>query len=882
MERTVKLALLVLLAALAAACLAIAASPSASAAEYDIKLTYKDELSVRMAQGLNPISFNYSVQHTGTLLSEEVMIVIQNEQLYWQHFLSASTKAGVRTSTNELELMLQRGERANVTLTVTPPQNQLNQTFWMTLNCYPKKAAERNMSHDFAVIIPQYASFEITIYNEPPEGFFAAIPPSQITVRFALFNTGNGRDRFLIQYESSRSDAGWTMRPDGTGIDEFGWTPNMSADPGKKHPYFIDFKVNIPADEKADVTCQVIVNATSDFNQTKQMPPAFTSLKSLQFFDFQVYINGDERRDGSPGEQVEFGLRILNKGNGVDEFSIKPVWDEELNPGFIASANPRSVPVGSNETVIVAYIVKVPDSAPKKVYFFTAEVSSSSPDLAIVTKSFELEVGQFYRVALRSPEPTMSTRPGGILDFQVYVRNAGNGLDSMTVDVQGEPPKWLTYIQPPEVSLLQDEEALISIRIIVPSTFEEAPIGSYNLTVLSESARSDAEARFLLRINIIQFYRIEWMYLDLQITAPEAPIAQPNIIKPRRSVNPYEKNYIDIPLEVKNFGNGDDNIKLVGYAVNPLIIVTVSPPETVLKRDELKVVKVRIEVPQTLPAGIYSLFVNASSQDAGEPVRIVPLDFEVFNLDARVPPIPTYINPDGTETVQSEIKVTEATNISFKLRVENSGTRFINGVIVRIYDVYFDAKTKQTMRWNFFNFTTSPIAVGDKYVVGERPYSASNPPIYWWANVTGPHTIEFQITYEYQSLNTNDVSSVNITVTEKPIDKGLLGGAFAYGIIIAVVVAVIVAVAYVFVLRAKPEVDKDLYSSIYGADFEEGAPPLETYADGAAPEAAPAGPQLTPEQQALYGDDYGGAEGADAGNEGYDDGDYDEGEEQAQ
>ncbi len=881
MERTVKLALLVLLAALAATCLAIALSSTASAAEYDIKLTFKDDEYVRMARGLNPISFNYSVQHTGTLLSEEVMIVIHNEPLYWQHFLSASTKAGVRTSTNELELMLQRGERANVTLTVTPPQNQLNQTFWMTTNCYPKKAAERNQSHDYGVIIPQFASFEISIFNEPPEGYFAAIPPSQITVRFALFNTGNGRDRFLIQYESSRSDAGWTIRREGTGIDEFGWTPNMTPDPGKKHPYLIDFKVNIPAEEKADVTCQIIVNATSEYNQTKQMPPAFTSLKSLQFFDFQVYINGPDKKEGSPGDQVEFQLRIWNKGNGLDTFDIKPIWDDELNKDFIASANPRQAPVGSNETSLVAYIVKVPDAAPKKVYFFTAEVSSSSPDLSIVTKSFELEVGQFYKVALRSPQSQMQTYPSGILDFEVFVKNAGNGLDSMTVKLENVPSKWLMYVQPPEVSLLQNEEARVSIRIIVPSTFEEAPIGSYNITVLAESARSDALSRFDLRIDIIQFYRIEWMYLDLPITDDDSPIAQPNIIKPRRSVNPYEKNYIDIPLEVKNFGNGDDNIDIWGWAVNPQVGVTVSPTTTLLKRDELKLVKVRIEVPQTLPPGIYSLFVNASSQDKVRPVKIVPLDFEVFNLDARVPPIPTYVSADGTDTVQSEIKVNEGANMSFKLRVENSGTRFINGVLVKIYDVYFDAKTKQTVRWNFFNFTTSPIAVGDKYVVGERPYTATNPPVFWFANVSGPHTIEFQITYDFQSLNTNDVSSVNVTVAEKPEPPPFITGAAAYGLIIAIVVAVIIAVAYVFVLRAKPEVDKDLYSSIYGADFEEAAPPVETYATGGAPEAA-AGPALTPEQQALYGDDYGGAEGGDATDDGYDDGEYDEGEEQQQ
>jgi len=73
------------------------------------------------------------------------------------------------------------------------------------------------------------------------------------------------------------------------------------------------------------------------------------------------------------------------------------------------------------------------------------------------------------------------------------------------------------------------------------------------------------------------------------------------------------------------------------------------------------------------------------------------------------------------------------------------------------------------------------------------------------------------------------------------------------------------------VLRRKPVVDKDLYSSIYGADFEEAAPVMEAEAPAAAAAAA-----LTPEQQALYGGDY-GTEGG-GGEEGYDDEGY-EGEE---
>ena len=862
MERNVRLAVLVLLAACALTAIAIASSERADALTYDVKLAFKDDTNVRTAQGLNPISFNYTVKHTGEYLSEEVIIELQNEPLYWQHYLSASTKAGVRSSTNFLEILMQRNEVSNVSLTITPPQNQLNQTFWMTLNVYPKKDAAVNRSHNIGIIIPQAAGFEIKIWNEPPEGYFAAIPPSQITLRFAMFNTGNGLDRFLVQYESSRNDAGWVLRPV-SGIDEFGFTPNMSADPEKKHPLFIDFKIPIPAEEKADMSCQVVINATSMYNQTKQMPPAFTSIKALQYFDFQVYISGEDNKKGTPGEQVEFKLRIWNRGNGWDEFTIVPVWDEELNPGFIASANPRSINVGANDTLEVSYIVKVPETAPKKIYFFSSEVSSSSKELAIVTKSFEVEVGQFYKIVLASPQRRMSTIPGGILDYEVDVRNAGNGLDSMTIVIHGAPSGWLTYVQPPEVSLLQNEQSKVSIRVIVPSRFEEAPIGSYNLTIRADSSRSDAEAIYDLQLDITQFFRVEWMYQDQPITDPLAPIAQPGIIKPRRNFNPYERNYVDITLEIKNFGNGDDNIQVWGKGVNPQVLVNASPVQTMLLRDQTKLIKVHIEVPRELPPGVYSLFVNATSQDKVTPTRVVPLDFEIFNYDAKVPSIPTYIDPKTGDSVRAEISVDEGTNLTFKLRVDNSGTKPMPAVLVRVYDVYL--LSGQVVTWNFFNITTPPIAVGDKYVVGERPFSAANPPLYWWANVTGQHTMQFKIFYDFQAVTTNDVASVNITVKEivEPIDL-FHRQSFILGVVLAVVVAVAIVGGYVFVLRRKPVVDKDLYSSIYGADFEESAPVMEAEAPAAAEAAA-----LTPEQQALYGGDYGTEGGDEEGDEEY-------------
>ncbi|MCJ2539885.1 MAG: hypothetical protein LN414_01290, partial [Candidatus Thermoplasmatota archaeon] len=528
------------------------------------------------------------------------------------------------------------------------------------------------------------------------------------------------------------------------------------------------------------------------------MPPAFASIKTLQYFNFQVYINGPDKKFGIPGEEVEFQLKVNNSGNGWDTFTIRPLWDVELNPGFIASADPRLMDIDKETTETIQYIVKVPESAPKKTYFFTAEVKSSSPELAPVTKSFAVEVEQYYAIRLFSDEPAhRQTTPGDNLEFKVTVHNTGNGLDSIVInDIMGAPSGWLTYTQPPEVTLLQDQEATVEIIVIVPSHFEEAPIGFYNLTVPAASSRSDAQAQFFLEVEITQFYRIEWLYQGEDITNDGRPIAPTDSVRPRRWFNPYEKNTIDITLEVKNYGNGGDNISMDGYSPDPGIKVNVTPAFTLLLRDLTKFIKVSIEVPEDLPPGVYNLFVNCSSEDEDFIMRVTPLDFEIENFDASVPPIPTYIDPKTGDVVRAELSVEPGGNLSFKLKIENNGTRPLSLVVVRVFDNYNDSKG-QKVRWNFFNYSTPPIAVGDRFIVGERPYTETNPPLFWWANISGSHEIEFKVFLNDQSEKGNDISSISIKVAEKADDKGELIDVAYLSIIIAVAICVVIVAGYV-------------------------------------------------------------------------------------
>jgi uncharacterized membrane protein len=339
----------------------------------------------------------------------------------------------------------------------------------------------------------------------------------------------------------------------------------------------------------------------------------------------------------------------------------------------------------------------------------------------------------------------------------VTVHNTGNGLDSIVIkNIIGAPSGWLTYTQPPEVTLLQDQEAMVKIIVIVPSTFEEAPIGMYNLTVPAESSRSDAHAEFYLEIEIIQFYRIEWTDYGM---------------RPLRSFNPYEKSSIYVTRQLMNFGNGRTMVSLGWNTTDHRIELSFEIPLIEMDIDETRSIRVDIKVSTNLPPGRYTVHINATSHEFGAVTRTSAIEFDVENYDALVPPIPVYF--DEREFVRYPLKREFGENITFKLKVENNGTRPLSGVKVKVFDIYW--VEGEEVRWNFFNFTTPSIAVGDRFLVGERPFTVTNPPLYWWSNRTGNHTLEFRVYYPYQSNTDNDVARLNVTVQKIPngdVDDG--------------------------------------------------------------------------------------------------------------
>ncbi len=599
------------------------------AAGYDLAMELNDTSSVKVAHGIDPIGFNLTLTNNGTAASDLVTINVTSIPQNWTNLLlwTSLTMSPPGPTGPPCEVWMDKGETIEVHLVVTPPNNQLNDTYWFTLIAYPRADPAYNVTYDVGIVNPQGAGFHLELNNPPENNTYQAIPPSTVTIRFAIYNTGNGVDRFLIQGSCSRADEGWTLEIK-YGVDEYGYTEEVPPDPLMEKPYYIDVKVPMPAWTDANVEAIVMLNATSMFNVSYQRPSVVATIRAVHYFNFHAYINGPANKEGIPGETVTFQIKINNQGNGPDTFSLEAVFDEVLNPGFAAVVKPSNITIDRNGNGTALLVVEVPENPPRDTFFFSVEVRSSSSDLSPVTKSFAVSVGQYFGIELASEDPRRVTDPGGNLEFEVTVRNTGNGLDSILMkEIEGAPASWLTYTQPPEVTLLQGQDAKIKVIIIIPSKWEEAPKMNYTLTVRAESSRSDAEATVDLFINIRQFWRIEWMYRGEEITNPERPEAQAGSIRPRQEINLFNGTTTTVVMGVRNFGNGHDEVTVEVENGFPQVEIAITPTRFNLESAATQDIIVTITVPKNHKPGVYYFLLKASSSDGSVQVRSVPMDF---------------------------------------------------------------------------------------------------------------------------------------------------------------------------------------------------------------------------------------------------------------
>jgi len=606
-------------------------SDDAQAALHGFDVRLADPVDEKTHVPPDAVTFNMTVRNTGDELRDTVVVQVQNLPSGWSTNLLFDGALGISAGTNTLEAETVQGETADLLVTVTPKAGMANGTYWFAIVVYPKKDITATDSVDLGVTIGRRVDFSIALHDPPSGNVFMATPPSTVSMRFVLYNLGNSEERFHINVLSSMCGFGWVPHIT-SGADGQGWTPGLASDPLAKSPHYIDVDVLVPGDGSAGTTCQVTATATSESDPDLERAPATAIIKMRQVFAFTVNIVGEAKRSGAVGETVVFKLRIFNQGNGLDTFRIYAAWIEEDVPGWFARPNPTEVGIAAGDNATVDYLVKVAPNATLGTFQFHAQVWSSSVELSSIQKSFTVSVLKHYDLVVFAAQGTASADPGDRVAFQVFVDNLGNTLDSVDLGWDSTLEGWLTYIQPPSVTLVPGERAEVNVSLVVPEDLGEAPKGSYRWVLRGTSVGGGNEDPEELLVRINPFGRVELLHGNETLTSPAEPVAPPATVRPKPVIDLFSGTTIAVTLRVANLGVAEDNVTLWGYSGDARIRVSVLPEGHLLRPGSTQDVFVQVSVPGTMFPGEHRVWVNASSSHGGQAMRAVPLEFDVVPI----------------------------------------------------------------------------------------------------------------------------------------------------------------------------------------------------------------------------------------------------------
>ena len=429
-------------------CAILISTIDGAAASYDVYLDFEDESNIKEKRGSDPVRFNYTVSHIGDALSELVSIQVYNVPSNWMILFTTLTQHGIYTSTysphNTMDINLSKGEQASLHIVLTPPLNSRPGIYWMKLDVWPEKNRGQNDSHDFAVVIGQYAASEVVLVDPPPSNVFETIPQSSVSMRFALYNTGNGDDAFQIIVESSHAEYGWNhSRIDG--IDASRSTPTMAPDQSKITPHIIDVTVPTPVGMRSDETCIITLRAYSLFDPAGRPSSAQASIHVQRIFGLGVVLDVPEEASFRPGDRIVINATIENQGNGWDQFDVTADWTDPKGETFDFSIEPSDIELDPNVTGTVSILIDIPEGAKVGSHVLTILVASRYSETCKMTTDYTFEVATSDLALPPTPTyihpedgsmilPLIVVRPDVVTTFELPVVNSGS-LDANDVSL---------------------------------------------------------------------------------------------------------------------------------------------------------------------------------------------------------------------------------------------------------------------------------------------------------------------------------------------------------------------------------------------------------------------------------------------------------------
>lgn len=147
---------------------------------------------------------------------------------------------------------------------------------------------------------------------------------------------------------------------------------------------------------------------------------------------------------------------------------------------------------------------------------------------------------------------TQSADPGRTLTYTVRVRNTGNAVENLTMEMAQLPAGWTASIVPNRFELADGQERVVQVAV---ESAPDALANAYDLQVIGRNADEEQTTAAALKAHINQVF-------DASL-ATETPVVR---ILPTDSA--------DVLFEVRNLGNGPDAFTLSGIPTTWAVTLT--------------------------------------------------------------------------------------------------------------------------------------------------------------------------------------------------------------------------------------------------------------------------------------------------------------------
>jgi len=519
--------------------------------DFAIRLTTTGGNTKKVDPGAT-VKFYVNVNNRGTG-NDEIEVYIKD----------GSYKSWASIPSNMLFFVLPPNQVTQITINVTPPEDQATGKFPIVLRAESRTIPDELMV-DITVTADVNPKRDVALeVAEDRKEVTPKLSGSKETVSYALkvTNKGTASDTFKLRIEGVNDDPN---------SDHPSWVKLSTKSIGslaKDADTTVTVTIEIPnnyAPTDADGFNTTIYvyspggdGTLDDIGTTITMVTVINTAYGLELSSSKKRLETDDLETlSSNNREVLFTFKVKNIGTGDDtvkfEIDKKPSgWE-----GISFDVGTEGIAKGATMTHVLT--VRIDRDVAVDDYDIEIKIISKGDDSlyedtdVYETMKFTVEVTQIHQIKLTAAQTAKEAKPGDTVTYTLTVKNRGNQMDSITLELPDGIIKWGTRtISPRTVDIEADASIDVTVTVRISSDYTEALEATYftNITATAGEGADEYKAYVELSTLISQEYLFEVTSSDW---ASEGEV---DIDRGERTKN------IEFTFEIKNKGNGRDSFK---------------------------------------------------------------------------------------------------------------------------------------------------------------------------------------------------------------------------------------------------------------------------------------------------------------------------------